>query len=64
MKYANHSDPTTSQIVVGTLSTMVRKHKDYMQKYKPKLEALEQKSKIPQIRDLAHDMILILEGKR
>ena len=64
MKYADNSNPTTSHIVMGTLSSMVRQHKDYMQKHKPKLEKIETTSANPQVKDLAHDMILVLEGKR
>lgn len=64
MKYVDHSDPTISQIVMGTVRTMARQHKDYMRKYKKKLENLEQSSTVPQVRDFAHDIILVLEGKR
>ena len=64
MKYVDYADPTTSHIVVGTVSTLVRKHKDYMQKYRPKLVKLEKISTVPAVRDLAHDMILVLDGLR
>ena len=64
MKYVNNSDPTVSHIVTGTASTMVRAHVAYMQKYKPKLQKLEVTSTVPAVKDLVHDMILVLEGKR
>lgn len=64
MKYVDYSDPTISHIVTGSVSTMVRNHVEHMQKYKPKFEKLEKNSTIPQVRDLAHDIILVLEGKR
>ena len=64
MKYADNSDSMISNIVVGQLSTMVRKHVNYMQKYKSRLERVEQSATLPGIKDLAHNMILVLEGKR
>ena len=64
MKFADYSDPTVSQLVVGTVCTMVRKHKDYMQKYRPKLEEIEKTSTVPAVKDMAHDMILVLDGLR
>ena len=64
MKYVDYTDAIISQTVVGTLGSMVRQHQDYMQKYKPKLEKLEETSTISHVRDMAHNMILILEGKR
>ena len=64
MKYADYSDVTISLIVVGQMSTMVREHVEYMQKHKQKLEKLEQTATQPQVRDMVHDMILELEGKR
>ena len=35
-----------------------------MQAFKQKLQKLEKTSKVSDLRDMAHDMILILEGKR
>ena len=64
MNYVDNSDPTTSHIVTSTISTMVRAHVEYMQKYKPKLEKLEMTSTVPAVKDIVHDIILILEGKR
>ena len=64
MKYVDYSDPTVSHIVTGTVSSMVRQHVEYMQKYKTKIEKLEMTSTVPGIKDLCHDMILVLEGKR
>ena len=64
MKYIDHSDPTVSHIVTGTASGMVRAHVEYMQKYKPKLEKLAETTTVPAVKDLVHNMILILEGKR
>ena len=64
MKYVNYSDSMVAQMVVGVLNSMVRKHQDYMQKYKSKLEKVEETSTIPQVKDQVHDMILVLEGKR
>ena len=64
MKFADHADPAVSQTVMVTAGNIVRDHIQYMQKYKAKLEKLEKTSTIPQVRDIAHEMILKLEGKR
>ena len=64
MKFAGHTDPTVSQIAVGFVSSLMRDHVEYMQKHKTVLQKLEKASTIPQVREMAHDMILILEGKR
>ena len=64
MKFASHSDPTVSQMAIGTASNMTRDHVEYMQKHKTVLQTLEKSSTIPQVREVAHEMILILEGKR
>ena len=34
-----------------------------MQQYKSKLEKLEKSSKIPNVKEMVHDMILVLDGK-
>ena len=64
MKYIDYSDLNTSRMVLGSICSMLRKHKDYMLKYKDKFEKLEQTSTVPQVKDTAHDIILVLEGKR
>ena len=64
MKYIDYSDLNTSRMVLGSICSMLRKHKDYMLKYKHKFEKLEQTSTVPQVKDTAHDIILVLEGKR
>ena len=63
MKHAMFCEPPTVLVVVSTLSSMVKTHQDYMQQYKSKLEKLEKSSKIPNVKEMVHDMILVLEGK-
>ena len=63
MKFVGHSDPTVSHVCIGYVSTLARDHIDYMQKYRSTLEKVEKNSKIPMARELAHYMILKLEGK-
>ena len=64
MKYIDYSDGMITLYVAAVLNSMIRKYTDYMQKYKTKLEKVENTGKLPQVKDLAHDMILVLEGKR
>ena len=64
MKFADYPDNTVAHIIVGVLSSMVKKHQKYMQKYKKKLDKIESTATNPQIKDLAHEIILVLEGKR
>lgn len=63
MKHAFASTPPTVRIVVTTLHSMLKSHKDFMQKYKSQLEKLEQTSKDSQVKDTVHEMVLVLEGK-
>ena len=64
MKYIDYPEILVSQVVIGTLYSMQRDHVDYMQKYKPKLKDLEENSNLSVMRDMAHYMIMVLEGKR
>ena len=64
MKHVDSSDANISLFAVGTICSMLRKYKDYIQKYKQKLEKLEKTTKSPQIADMIHDIIMVLEGKR
>lgn len=64
MKYIDYADGSIALYVVGTLNSIVRKYGDYMQKYKAKLQKVETNGKVPQTKDLAHSIVLVLEGKR
>ena len=64
MKFASHTDPTVVQSVIVTVSVICKDHPDYMQKYRGILEKLEKTSTIPQVKEKAHEILLILEGKR
>ena len=64
MKYVASSDQTTALTTAGSLRSVVKKHQNYMQKYKTKLENAEKKATTPQLKDIIHDIVLVLEGKR
>lgn len=64
MKYSEYTDGMIAFYVVQALNHMMRKQKDYMQKYKSKLEKISETANVPGCRDLAHNMVLVLEGKR
>ena len=64
MKHIESSDSTTAHVAVATIHPMLRKYKDYIQKYKKKLEHAEKTNKNVQVTDLIHDIIMVLEGKR
>ena len=64
MKYIDSSDSTTALVAVGKIHPMLRKYKDYIQKYKKKLQHVEKTHKNVQVTDIIHDIIMVLEGKR
>ena len=64
MKYMDQSHTSVAQMNVYQLVALTKPHQEYMQKYKPKLEKMEQTCTVPQLKDSIHDIILILEGKR
>ena len=63
MKFVVHPDPTVSHICIGYVSTLTRDHIEYIQEYKSTLLDVKKTAKIPMVKELAHHMILKLEGK-
>ena len=63
MKHALSSSPTTVRIVITSLHSMLKTREDCVQKYKAELEKLEKTTKDSQVKDIVHEMILVLEGK-
>ena len=61
MKFAK--DQAVAHYAVGSVSHLARDHVEYLQKYKADLKQLETSSTVPQVRELAHNMVLMLEGK-
>ena len=63
MKHALSSSPATVRIVITSLHSMLKTNEGNIVKYKPDLEKLEKTSKDAKVKDMVHEMILVLEGK-
>ena len=63
MKHALVSSPPTVRIVITSLHSMLKTHKDCIQKYKHELEKVEKTATDSKVKDTVHEMILVLEGK-
>ena len=63
MKHALSSSPATVRIVITSLHSMLKTSEGNIVKYKPDLQKLEKTSKDAKVKDMVHEMILVLEGK-
>ena len=64
IKFVDSSDPYVPQLVMGSLYSMARAHAVYMRKHKVKLEQLEKETLIPSGKEMAHYILMMIEGKR
>ena len=64
IKFVDSSDPYVPQLVMGSLYSMARAHAVYMRKHKAKLEQLEKETLIPSGKEMAHYILMMIEGKR
>ena len=63
MKHALSSSPTTVRIVITSLHSTLKTNEESINRYKPDLEKLEKTTKDKKVKDMVHEMILVLEGK-
>lgn len=63
IKFVDYLDLYVPRVVMGSLYSMARAHAEYMQKYKAKLEQLEEETLIPSGKEMVHYIIMMIEGK-
>ena len=64
MKFIDYQDETTVGYAVYAVKGLMRKHKDFLQKYVSELKTLKQTATLPYLTEMVHQMLLVLEGKR